>query len=263
MYSTYNEGKSVVAERFIGTLKNKIYKHMTLVSQNVYIDKLDDIVNEYNNTYHRTIKMKPIEVRNNAYIDSIKEVNDKNCKFKVGDHVRISKYRNIFAKGYNPNWSEKVLVIKKLKIQFHGHMLLMKKKHEKELQKTNQQIFRIEKIIKRKGYKLYVKWKEYDNSFNSWIDKNSWLWVPNVVKNMNIKVFNLMSRTNETRNIKFHETCKCKCRLDASICNNKQRGNNDKCRKNWLTKEYVMKELFGIQVIVNGNVMNHAMFENI
>ena len=104
MYSTHNEGKSVVAERFIRTLKNKIYKHMTAVSKNVYIDKLDDIVNEYNNTYHRTIKMKPIEVKNNTYIDSIKDVNDKDPKFKVGDQVRISKYRNIFAKEYTPNW---------------------------------------------------------------------------------------------------------------------------------------------------------------
>ena len=104
MYSTHNEGKSVVAERFIRTLKNKIYKHMIAVSKNMYIDKLDDIVNEYNNTYHRTIKMKPIEVKNNTYIDSIKDVNDKDPKFKVGDQVRISKYRNIFAKEYTPNW---------------------------------------------------------------------------------------------------------------------------------------------------------------
>ena len=100
MYSTHNEGKSVVAERFIRTLKNKIYKHMTAVSKNVYIDKLDDIVNEYNNTYHRTIKMKPIEVKDNTYIDYIKEVNHKDSKFKVGDHVRMSKYKNYFAKEY-------------------------------------------------------------------------------------------------------------------------------------------------------------------
>ena len=104
MYSTHNEGKTVVAERFIRTLKNKIYRHMIAVSKTMYIDKLDDIVNEYNNTYHRTIKMKPIEVKNNTYIDSIKDVNDKDPKFKVGDQVRISKYRNIFAKEYTPNW---------------------------------------------------------------------------------------------------------------------------------------------------------------
>ena len=89
MYSN-NEGKSVIVERFVGTLKNKIYKHMTAVSKNVYIDKLDDIVNEYN-TYHRAIKMKPADVKDNRNIDSSKEVNDNDAKFKVGDHVRISK----------------------------------------------------------------------------------------------------------------------------------------------------------------------------
>ena len=91
MYSIHNEGKSVVAERFIRTLKTKIYKYMTSISKNVYIDKLDDIVDEYNNTYHRTIKMKPVDVKDNTYIDFKKESNDKNPKFKVGDHVRISK----------------------------------------------------------------------------------------------------------------------------------------------------------------------------
>ena len=125
MYSIHNEGKSVVAERFIRTLKTKIYKYITLVSKNVYIDKLDDIVGEYNNTYHGTIKMKPIDVKNNSYIDFKKEVNDKDPKFKVRDHVRISKYKNIFAKGYTPNWSEEVFVVIKLKIEFLGHMLLM------------------------------------------------------------------------------------------------------------------------------------------
>ena len=125
MYSMHNEGKSVVAERFIRTLKTKIYKYMTSVSKNVYIDKLNDIINEYNNMYHRKIKMKPVDVKDNTYIDFKKEVNDKDPKFKVGDHVRISKYKNIFSKGYIPNWSEKVFVIKKAKNQFHGHMLLM------------------------------------------------------------------------------------------------------------------------------------------
>ena len=81
----------------------------------MYIDKLDDIVNEYNNTYHTTIKMKPIDVKINVYINADKEVNDKSSKFKVGDHVRISKYKKSFAKGYTPNWSEEVFVIKKVK----------------------------------------------------------------------------------------------------------------------------------------------------
>ena len=113
MYSTHNEGKSVVAERFIRTLKSKIYKYMTSISKNVYIYKLDDIVDEYNNTYHTTIKMKPIDVKDNTYINADKEFDNKDPKFKVGDRVRISKYKNIFAKSYTPNWSEEVFIIKK------------------------------------------------------------------------------------------------------------------------------------------------------
>ena len=103
MHSIHNKGKSVLTERFIRTLKTKIYNYMTSVSKNVYIDKLDDIVGEYNNTYHRTIKMRPVDVKDNTYIDFKKEVNNKDPKFKIGDHVRISKYKNIFAKGYTPN----------------------------------------------------------------------------------------------------------------------------------------------------------------
>ena len=115
IYSIHNEEKSVVTERFIRTIKDKVYKYMTLISKNMYIDKLDDIVNEYNNTYHRTIKMKPINVKDNTYIDFGQEVNDNDPKFKVGDHVRISNYKNISAKCYTPNWSEEAFVIKEIK----------------------------------------------------------------------------------------------------------------------------------------------------
>ena len=97
MYSTHNEGNSVLAERFIRTLKKKIYKHMTAISKNVYFDVLDDIVDKYNNTYHRTIKMKPIDVGDDSFAEYNEESNEKDPKFKVGDHVRISKYKNIFA----------------------------------------------------------------------------------------------------------------------------------------------------------------------
>ena len=166
MYSTCNEGKSVIAERFIRTLKNKIFKHMTTISKNVYFDVLDDLVNKYNNTVHRTIDMKPIDVKDNTYVDSKKEVNDKDPKFKVGDHVRISKYKNIFAKGYTPNWSEEVFVVNKIKntvpwsyvINGLNGEEISGSFYEKELQKTNQKEFRIEKILKRKGDKLYGKW---------------------------------------------------------------------------------------------------------
>ena len=157
MYSTHNEGKSVVAERFIRTLKSKIYKYMTSISKNVYIDKLDDIVDEYNNTYHTTIKMKPIDVKENTYINTSQEINNKDPKFKVGDHVRISKYKNIFAKGYMPNWSEEVFVIKKVKNTIPWTYVINDLNceeiigtfYEKELQKTNQEEFRIEKVIRR------------------------------------------------------------------------------------------------------------------
>ena len=115
MYSTNNERKSVVAERFISTIKSKIYKYMTPISKNVYIDKLDDIVDEYNNIYNRKIKMKPFDVKDNTYIDFGKEVNDDDPKFRVADHVRISKYKTVFAKSYKPNWSEEIFVIKEVK----------------------------------------------------------------------------------------------------------------------------------------------------
>ena len=174
MYST-----SVVAERFIRTRKSKIYKHMTSISKNVYIDKLDDIVDEYNNTYHTAIKMKPINVKDNTYINTGKEINNKDPKFQVGDHVRISKYKHILAKGYTENRSEEVFVIKKVKntvpLTYVINDLNGEENsgtfYEKELQKTNQEEFRIEKAIKRKGDKIYVKWKVHDSSFNNWIDK--------------------------------------------------------------------------------------------
>ena len=147
MYLIHNEVKSVVAERFIRTLKNKIYKCMTWVSKNVYVDKLDDIVNEYNNTSNRKIKMKPVDAKDNTYIDFKKEINDKDPKFKVGDPVKISKYKNIFAKGYTSNWSEEVFVIKKVKNAFPWTYVIIDLKseeiigtcYEKELQGTNQQ----------------------------------------------------------------------------------------------------------------------------
>ena len=113
MYSTYNEGKSVVAERFIRTLKNKLYKHMMATGKNVYYDVLDDVINEYNNTKHNTIKMKPKDVKNNKRV-YINEHNEKDSRFKVGDRVRISKFKNIFAKGYTPNWSKEIFIVDKI-----------------------------------------------------------------------------------------------------------------------------------------------------
>ena len=123
--------------------------------------------------------MKPDDVKDNAYIDVKKEINDKNPKFEVDDHVRISKQKNIFAKEYILNWSEELFIIKKIKNTLPWTYVINDINGEEiigtfygnELQKTDQKEFRIEKILKKKGDKLYVKWKGYDNSFNSWIDK--------------------------------------------------------------------------------------------
>ena len=141
-------------EIFVRTLKTKIYKYMTSVSKNVYVDNLDDVMGEYNNTYRRTIKMKPVDVKDNTYIDFKKEVNDKDPKFKVGDHVRIFKYKNIFAKGYTPNWFEEVFIVSKIKnnvpwtrvINDFNDEEITGTFYEKELQTTNQKEFRIEEL---------------------------------------------------------------------------------------------------------------------
>ena len=146
MYLTHNKGKSV-AERFIRSLEKKRYKHTTSIPKIVYTDKLDDIINEYSNTYHGTIKMKPIDVKDNTYIDSIKDVDNEDPKFQVGPHVRISKYKSIFAKRYTPYWSEDVFVISKIKKAVPRTYVIndlsgeetVGKFYEKELQKTNQQ----------------------------------------------------------------------------------------------------------------------------
>ena len=116
MYLMHNEGKSVVAERFIRTLKNKLYKHMTATGKNLYYDVLDDVINKYKNETIKkktTIKMKPIDVKNNkrVYID---EHNENNSRFKLGDRVKISKFKNIFAKGYTPNWSTEIFIVNKI-----------------------------------------------------------------------------------------------------------------------------------------------------
>ena len=134
----------------------------------MYIDKLDDILDEYNNTYHTTTKMKPADVKDNTYINAGKEINNKDPKFKVGDHVKISKYKNIFAKGYMPNWSEEVSVIKKVTNTVPWTYVINDLNgeeitgifYEKELQKTNQEEFRIEKVIRRKGRKFMLNEKD-------------------------------------------------------------------------------------------------------
>ena len=126
------------------------YKYMTAVSKNVYFDELNNVVDKYKNTYHNTIKMKPIDVKSNSFTEYSVDSNAKDPNFKIGDHVRISKYRNIFAKGYAPNRSEEVSVISKIKnivpwtyvINDLNGEEIVGTFYEKELQKTNQEEFR-------------------------------------------------------------------------------------------------------------------------
>ena len=149
MYSKHNKKKSVVAERFIRTTKNKIYKYISSISKNVYIDKLDD------SRWTQQYKMKPTDVKDSTYIDFCKEVNDKDPKSKVGDHVRISKCKNILAKGCTSNWSEEVLSLKKIRntvpfryvINDLNGQEIIGTFYEKKLQKIDQQEFRTEEVI--------------------------------------------------------------------------------------------------------------------
>ena len=144
MYSTQNEGKSVVVERFIRTKKNKIYKHMTAISKNVYFNVLNDIADKYSNTYHKTIKMKPIDVKSDSFAEYNEDSNEKDPNFRVGDHIRISKYKNIFAKGYAPNWSEEIFVVPSFFTVPWTYVIsdlngeeIVGSFYQKELQKTN------------------------------------------------------------------------------------------------------------------------------
>ena len=125
MYSTYNEGKSIVVERFIRTLKSKIFRHMTAISKNVYFDVLDNIVNKCNNTVHRTIKMKPIDVTSNSYAEYNEDPNKKDPKFKFGDYVRIQNIKTFFLKDTLQIGQKRFLLLVRLKIQFLGLMLLV------------------------------------------------------------------------------------------------------------------------------------------
>ena len=152
---------------------------MTAVSKNIYFDVLDYIFDRYNNTVHRTIKIKPIGVTGDSYADYNEDFNKKYPKFNISDHLRISTYKNVFAKGYTPNWSEEVFVVTKIKntvswtyvfSDLNGEEITGRF-YEKEFQKTSQEEFRMGKVLKRKGDTFYVRWKGYDNRFNSSINK--------------------------------------------------------------------------------------------
>ena len=156
-------------------------KHMTAISKNIYFDVLGDILHKYNIKVHRTIRIKPIDITDDSYAEYNKNFNEKDPKFKVSNHVRISKYKNSFAKGYAPHWSEEVFVVSGIKntvpwtyvIKDLNGEEISGSFYEKELQKTSQEKFRIEKVLSEKGDNLYVKWKGYDSRFDSGIDKKN------------------------------------------------------------------------------------------
>ena len=186
LYSTENEEKSSVVERWIRTMKERMWKYFTDNNTNRYVDVLPDLVEDYNNTKHSSIKMTPVEasmkknelaVWRNLYPDRLKPVK-VTPKFSVGDKVRISKKKKTFEKGYTTRWAEEIFTIVKVKrtspvtykiADLNGEEI-KGSFYEPELQKTIQQLFRIEKVLEKGKTKSLVKWKGYSDDFNSWVD---------------------------------------------------------------------------------------------
>ena len=186
LYSTENEEKASEVERWIRTMKEKMWKYYTANSTNVYSYMLPDLVKEYNNTRHTSIKMTPVQaskkeyeltVWRNLYPEHL-EIREINLKFSVGDKVRISKKKKTFEKGYTTRWTEEIFTIVEVKrtspmtykIAVLNGEEIQGTFYEPELQKTSQELFRIEKVIKRGKKKSLVKWKGYTDTFNSWVD---------------------------------------------------------------------------------------------
>ena len=186
LYSTENEKKSSIAERFNRTIKQQMWKMFSANNNTIYFDKIDELLKNYNNSWHRSVKMALLEasdIKNsnrvfaNLYSDEIyKQV--KKPKFRIGDRVRISKYkRKLFDKGFTPNWTEEIFVINQILhtkpvtyrvVDLQGEAVTGSF-YEPELQKTTQEIFRIEKVIRRERKRALVKWRGYPDRFNSWV----------------------------------------------------------------------------------------------
>ena len=189
LYSTENEEKSSIVERWIRTMKEKMWKYFTDNNTYTYIDILPDLVEDYNNTVHSSTKLTPVEaskkkneltVWRNLYPDRLK-IHDLRPKFSVGDEVRISKKKKTFEKGYTTRWTEEIFTITKIqntnpityKIADLQGEEIDGTFYEPELQKTEQQVFRIEKVIEKRKNKSLVKWKGYSDKFNSWVDNKN------------------------------------------------------------------------------------------
>ena len=186
LYATENEEKSSIAERWIRTMKEKMFKYFTDNNTNKYIDVLPDLVEDYNNTVHSSTKFTPVEaskkenelkVWRNLYPDRYK-TSRLNPKFSVGDEVRITKKKTVFEKGYTTRWTEEIFTIKEIretnpityKLEDLQGEEIKGTFYEPELQKTEQQIYRIEKVIEKEKGRSFVKWKGYPDKFNSWVD---------------------------------------------------------------------------------------------
>ena len=185
LYSTENAEKSLVAERWNRMMKGKMFKYLTANNTNKYIDVLDDYVERYNNTRHSSIKMTPVEaskkenevrVYRNLYPNITRR--PMRAKFKTGDKVRIQKKKGLFEKGFTSNWTEEVFTVSKIqrtnpvtyKINDLNDEEIQGTFYEQELQKRSQEVYRIEKIVKKDKTRSLVKWKGYPESFNSWVD---------------------------------------------------------------------------------------------
>ena len=186
LYSTNNsEIKSSVVERFNRTFKNMMFKKFTENKDAIFYNILDELVSNYNNKYHSTIRMTPIQESKKVNEKKTKniynfEITKKPGKFKIGERVRISLEKNIFEKGYETNWTQEIFVIYDIKYSNVPYYYLKDLNNEKlegtfyeqELQKVKQDdLYTIEKILKTQNNKIFVKWRGYDSSFNSWIEK--------------------------------------------------------------------------------------------
>lgn len=190
LYSTFSVKKAAIVERFNRTLKNKMWRLFSLNGSYKWLQILQKIIDDYNNTKHRTIKMKPNDVNNRNEQDLLNTVYNQKynisekikAKFKIGDFVRLSKHKKVFEKGYTPNWTTELFKVKKIQYTHPITYLLVDLDgreiygtvYAEELQLAKySDFYLVEKIIRRRGDKLYVKWLGFDNGHNSWIDKSS------------------------------------------------------------------------------------------